>query len=78
MKVKIKTWDAMAKEFGVNMYGNIKCEYYFPPEMEEEMPKDRYIEVKIDHSGIYNWNGWAISEDMIEKVNPYIKAMERL
>ena len=77
MKVKIKTLDNMAKEFGV--IGNtVNCKYGFTDSMEKMMPKDRYIEVKINHRGIYSWNGWIISEDIIEKVNPYLEAMERL
>lgn len=63
MKVKIKTWDAMHKEFGITNNGNIHCRYYFTTMMEEDLPKNRIIEV-IDEW----WNNWAISDDMIEEI----------
>ena len=61
--VKIKTWEQMEKEFGLNLLGNIDCEYVFTSAMEEDMPLDRIIEVINE-----NWNGWGISEDMIDSV----------
>ena len=63
--VKIKTWDQMVGEFGVNK-GDINCQCRFISEMEDRLPKNRIIE-------IYNWqwvdnqrNNWDISNDMIE------------
>ena len=49
IKVKIKTWDAMVKEFGFfaenTFYNHINCEGHFLPAMENMIPKDRIIEV---------------------------------
>ena len=34
-KVKIKSWDAMVAEFGVDESGGIPCKYGFVPEMKQ-------------------------------------------
>ena len=61
MKVKIKTWDEMAKEFGLDTDGDIKTKKSFNEIMEGGLPEDRIID--IDNRK--NWEGWNISEDMI-------------
>ena len=70
MKVRIKTWDEMEKEFGVSR-GSIDCSCFFTREMENDIPKDRIVEL---HDSVYNndikkWDGsdrcFSISEDMI-------------
>jgi hypothetical protein len=74
--VKIKTWDRMVKEFGLDNYGNINCENEFLINMEEELPKNRIIVIERDiteKGRNYLWptndlvNGWTITEDMIEE-----------
>jgi len=65
MIVKIKTWDDMVKEFGLNKDGNINCSGVFVTDMEEEMPKNRIIDTTDG-----DWISWIISHDMIEE---YIK-----
>ena len=67
MKVKIKTWDKMVDEFGVNLDGAVNCRYTLTAPMEEEMPKDRIIDVDIRASGCMMWYGWRISDEMIEE-----------
>lgn len=64
-KVRIKTWEEMEKEFGLDEYGDILVTgaYYFIKDMENIIPKDRIIE--IDEN-----NGWlselyGISKPMI-------------
>ena len=64
-KVRIKTWEEMEKNFGLDEYGDILVtgDYYFTKDMENIIPKDRIIE--IDEN-----NGWlselyGISEAMI-------------
>ena len=67
MKVKIKTWDKMVDEFGVDIDGVVRCRYTFIPLMEGGMPEDRIIDVKVNESGYMQWQGWSISDDMIEE-----------
>ena len=79
MKVRIKTWEEMEKEFGVDNVGDIKCKETFNTYMEELLPKDRIIEVKengkysnlLPHN-VYDWYvdefEWNISDDMIEEI----------
>ena len=68
--VKIKTWDRMVKEFGLNKDGDIDCQDTFATGMEREMPKNRVIAIKNHKWWQSSWN-WDISEDMIEEIiNP--------
>ena len=63
MKVKIKTWERMEKEYGVYDVGVINCTGRYVDSMEKEMPPDRIIDVVDDH-----WNYWEITGDMVEYV----------
>jgi len=71
MKVKIKTWEAMEKEFG--LYNeSIKVQFAFNKLMEKQLPKDRIIEVSTtEREDMYLWDGssqkYAISSGMIEE-----------
>lgn len=74
MKVKLKTWNNMEKEYGLNKMDHIDCDALFVQDMEKNMPKDRIIEIH-PHDGRYKMkkihqgdNDWTISKDMIEKV----------
>lgn len=79
MKVRIKTWNEMVQEFGVDNVGDIKCKETFNTYMEELLPKDRIIEIKengmysylLPHN-VYDWYvddfEWNISDDMIEEI----------
>ena len=62
--VKIKTWERMEEQYGLNSNGNILTYYTFTPSMERQMPKNRII--TIDEGS--NWDGWSIDEDMIDSV----------
>jgi len=62
MKVKIKSWEKMVEEFGL-IGAWINCEGIFTDLMEKDMPQDRVID--IPHKD--EWNGWEITEDMIEE-----------
>jgi hypothetical protein len=73
MKVKIKRWEQMEKEFGLTSVGDIKCTSIFLIEMEDELPDDRIIEVIHSCGDGYVWikgndDWYAISNDMIEEV----------
>ena len=66
MKVKIKTWEKMEKEFGLDEDGHINCNAIFVPSIEGLMPLNRIIE--IDYYGeSMCFDGWDISDDMIEE-----------
>jgi len=71
MKVKIKTWEEMAKDHNISQLGFIKTNAYFTLDMEEAMPEDRIINVIKYDDKPYLWvddDGieWYISDDMIE------------
>lgn len=73
MTVKIKTWEAMEEEFGLDTLDDIDCIDCFTQTMEERLPEDRIIEVNriktLGYSASYNWNNdWFISDDMIEEI----------
>ena len=65
--VKIKTWNKMVEEFGLISMNSIDCENFFNDDMEEAMPKNRIIVITKSIDDIYYWNGWIISDDMIEE-----------
>lgn len=68
IKVKIRTWESMEKEFGLSDEGFIKCKNSFIKEMEEQMPEDRIISVyrKDDENYIWNIGCWTITDEMIK------------
>ena len=45
MKVEIKTWSEMAREFGEDYKGDIDCQYMFTEEMENFLPLNRVIHI---------------------------------
>ena len=76
MKVKIRSWKSMEKEYGLDLMGNVKCDHRFVVAMSPFC--DQEIKVYKDNSCIVrevNTN-WAISKDMIEK--KYHKEFEKL
>lgn len=59
----------MQTEYGLTHRGDaIDCDHGFIADMEEQLPKDRVIEVTKTDDG-YKWcpNNWFISDDMIVK-----------
>ena len=59
-KVKVRLWDDMVKEFGLNKSDNINCELYFLKFIKGYCEKI----VTIDQEGIYG-NYYTIKEDGI-------------
>jgi hypothetical protein len=66
MKIKIKTWDEMEKEYGIAEWGNLNTPCSFPPAMEylcgQEIELTKFW---LNHG---NWgliDDWAISREMI-------------
>jgi len=78
MKVKIKTWEQMEKEFGLDGDGAIACTFGFINEMEQELPEDRIIVVRVVPNpdspstvylcGVKELRHWWFSYDMIEEI----------
>ena len=82
MKVKIKTWERMESEFGLDTINDIDCKESFNEYMEKSLPKDRIIEIVKDKKysddvlyNVYVWytntpviTQWHISDNMIEEV----------
>jgi hypothetical protein len=79
-KIKIKTWEAMEKEFGI-IGGNINTTIQYFPIMEEELIKintNRIVTIRriwtTDHQSKEGWkaergisfNGWQLSTEIIE------------
>ena len=74
MKVKIKSWAAMAAHYGLDEDGDILCDGIFSTHMEDWMPGDRIIEVD-DSTEPFLWyvttkDAYTISNDMIEFILP--------
>jgi hypothetical protein len=68
--VKIKTWEQLQEEFGLDLDGDINCKYGFTREMEEIIPKNRII---LLENGLWEieYPRPSISDDMIEEeLNP--------
>lgn len=54
--VKIRTWEDMEAEFGLNKTGNIDCPYVFTTGMEKKLSSDRIIKIsEPDSDGDYFW-----------------------
>ena len=72
MIVKIKTWEDMENDFGIDEgTDEINCEAGFLLCMEDALPNDRIIELKV-YPNEKEWNinncEWVISDDMIERI----------
>ena len=73
MFIKIKTWEQMEQEFGLNDSENINLpnNESFSTTMEYLLPKNRIIKVGVEGGG-YTWftsyGVWRISEEAIEKI----------
>ena len=75
IKVKIRTWDDMEKEYGLDYKEVIfikEDEQYFVYEMEKDLPKNRIIKTKVRvKDSRFIWdngnNVWTISPEMIEE-----------
>ena len=75
-EVKIKTWDQMRREFGVNIDldgdPSIKCDKNFPLEMEKcfKINSERILTIdRLFHKDDYYFveeNKWCWTDDMIE------------
>lgn len=64
-RVKVKSWDDMAREFGVNTNNIILCEYRFVPYMRKYC--GRIMTVTMELCGAYELNNliWSFTDDML-------------
>jgi hypothetical protein len=72
-KVKIKSWEQMEEEFGLDKIGDIECAAAFLVDMKHLCGQEIEIEMignscLDDYKKIQNIEGWAITFDMIEKI----------
>ena len=77
-KVKIKTWEKMEREYGLNWHGNIKCNTklfndIFTQEMEQEIKNDyfdRVVTINSKSDGSYHIKGscWFFNDYMLEDI----------
>lgn len=75
-KVKIKSWEEMEEEFGLNCAGNINCNSCFTDGMKEycgatatisAINSDEIVELTSTSSNL-DFSFWTFSTDMIKKV----------
>jgi len=86
MRVRIKTWEEMEEEFGLDYKGNLAVKGYFTREIERHMPRNRIIEIRFcvfkdkDHKQFYRgfWRiprrnvGCIITAPMVAEYNPHL------
>ena len=70
-KVKIRTWESMAKEFGTDRDGDISCKCWFVTDMKKYCGKVFTIKEVLCDGNYYlssddNVSEWKFSEDMLE------------
>lgn len=66
LKVKLKTWYAMEKEFGLNTNGNIKCRQTFTKEMRYIAGRSIHMVHRDKKTFIELTSRWIISIDMMD------------
>ena len=70
MKVRIKEWDTLVEEFGIDEDGDIDCLYSFATEMKEccgkiiEVNEGNLLEPDIIN--IFVYEGWLFTDEMFE------------
>ena len=66
MKVKIREWADMERDFGLDRDGNIKCWCGFLIEMKEYCGKIIEVDEIDDLKGDFKYDGWYFNNDMYE------------
>ena len=72
MKVRIKEWDTLAEEFGIDEDGDIDCLYSFTTDMKEccgkiiEVNEDNLLEPDIIN--IFVYEGWFFTDEMFDVI----------
>ena len=69
-KCRIRQWDDMQAEFGLNSYGNINCQFTFIKDMSSLCGRPFTVRTKTPSGSYYAKEdtdfGWSISADMLE------------
>lgn len=68
MKVRIREWDVMEMEFGLDEDGDIKCYGGFAKDMRGHCGKMIEVDELFPVRGLFVHNGWVFSDDMYEIV----------
>ena len=68
MKVRIKEFEDMAKEFGLDEDGNIDCYCSFAKDMREHCGEIIEVYQLFPIRGLFVYNGWVFSDDMYEVI----------
>lgn len=72
MKVRIKEWDTLAEEFGIDEDGDIDCLYSFTTDMKEycgevlELNEDNLL--VPDNTNVFMYEGWFFTDEMFDVV----------
>lgn len=72
MKVRIKEWDTLAEEFGIDEDGDIDCFYSFTTDMKEycgevlELNEDNLL--VPDNTNVFMYEGWFFTDEMFDVV----------
>ena len=90
IKAKIKTWENMEREYGLDAVGFIDTHVVFTQRMDKSLPANRVIIIKkwdgkegVWHSDFYDW---VVHMEMIEEVleeitldqEQFVKTMEKI
>ena len=68
MKVRIKEWYELEKEFGLDEDGDIICYCSFTSEMKEYCGEVIEVDELTLAEGIFMYDNWAFSDDMYEVI----------
>ena len=72
MKVRIKEWDTLAEEHGIDEDGDIDCLYSFTTDMKEccgkiiEVNEDNFL--VPDNANVFVYEGWFFTDEMFDIV----------
>ena len=70
MKVRIKDWEVMFEEYGIDEDGDINCNYIFSKDMKEYCGKVIEVEdiIICDGVNVFMYDCWVFSEEMYEVI----------
>lgn len=66
MKVRIKEWDELEREFGLDADGDIKCYGGFAKDMRGHCGEVIKVYQLFPVRGLFVYDGWVFSDDMYE------------
>ena len=72
MKVRIKDWDTLAEEYGIDKDGDIDCLCSFTTDMKEccgkiiEVNEDNFL--VPDNANVFVYEGWFFTDEMFDVI----------